>query len=373
MTRYHDPDPGFDPRLADWLEGEPDRAPGQILELVVAAVPSIPQHRALRRSWRLALPTRLAYLAALIVVAMGTGIAASQLLGSDQVGVMPTASPSIQPEPAAARMTLVARVVDAINRRDLGSLRSSFTADGILEFPAVDGHSGREGNVDMSEWSLDVENFPENWLGTLGTWGLEARLGSCRTLSESAISCAVRTGWHVLQVEIGEEWTFDFAGARVRRLVMARVDPEPPNPSLPLGLDDLERWATWLRKADPRQADRLLPTGPDLFGHFYFRFGLDASPDEIGASIDEYLQSRDSLVGTYVCSEEETPGVTHLWDVREDGTITRRSGQTGEALPAGTWSRDGGRLLTTFEGGATSFESRGLRLVVPGGWACTRT
>ena len=289
MTRYHDPDPGFDPRLADWLEGEPDRAPGQILELVVAAVPSIPQHRALRLSSRLAPPTRLAYGAALIVVAIGTGIVASQLLGSDKVGVMPTASPSIQPDPAAARMTLIAEVVDAINRRDLGSLRSSFTADGILELPSVDGRSGREGNVDMSDWSLEVEYFPENWLGDLEKWGLEARLGSCRTLSETHTSCTVRTGWHVLQVEIGEEWTFDFDGARVRRLVMARVDPEPPNPSLPLGLDDLERWAAWVRETHPEQADRLLPTGPDLFGHFYFRFG-HATPAEIRASIDEYLQ-----------------------------------------------------------------------------------
>ena len=144
----------------------------------------------------------------------------------------------------------------------------------------------------MSDWTLDGDNFPEVWMSNLDRWGLEARLGSCRAESESTISCGVRTRWHVLQIEIGEQWTFDFEGTRVRRLVMARVDPDPSNRVLPLGLGDLERWEAWLSETHPEKADRLLPTGPDIFGHFYFRFGLDASPDEIGASIREYLASR---------------------------------------------------------------------------------
>jgi hypothetical protein len=268
---------------------------------------------------------------------------------------------------------LVAQVVDAINRRDVGSLRSSFTADGIVEFPGVDARSGRQGNVYLHDQPLHEDGPTEGWMtNSLEKWGLDARLGSCRTLSESTISCAVRTRWHVLQVEIGEEWTFDFDRGRVRRLNMtARVDPDPPDRLLPLGLTDLERWATWLRETDPEQANGLLPTGPDLFAHYYFRFGLDASPEEIRASIDAYLESRDPLVGTYVCSEDGNPDVTDLWDVREDGTITRVSGETGEALAAGTWSRDSGLFLTTFGGGMTWFEIRGHRLVAPGGWACT--
>ena len=206
-------------------------------------------------------------------------------------------------DPVPARVTSADLVIDAVNDRDLGSLRSLFTADGILEIPAVDASSGREGNVDMSDWSLDLENFPESWVGDLDKWGMDARLGSCRTQSQATISCAVRTRWHVLQLEIGEEWTFDFERARVRRLQMVRVDPDPPSRDLPLGLADLERWEMWLLETHPDQADRLLPTGPDLFGHFYFRFGLDATPVEIRASIDEYLQSQDPLVGTYVCSD----------------------------------------------------------------------
>jgi hypothetical protein len=33
----------------------------------------------------------------------------------------------------------------------------------------------------------------------------------------------------MLQVEIGEQWTFDFHEPRVRRLVMARVESDPPS------------------------------------------------------------------------------------------------------------------------------------------------
>jgi hypothetical protein len=270
-----------------------------------------------------------------------------------------------------SRLAVIEQAIDAVNDRDLETLRSSFTADGTLEFPAVDARSGREGNVDMTDRSLNDANFPEAWVGALDKWGLEARINSCRVASESTISCAVRTRWHVLQVEIGEDWTFDFDEARVRRLVMARFDGYPPNRVLPLGLGDLERWEAWLRQTHAEQADRLLPTGPDEFGHFYFRFGPDASPEEIGASIREYLESRDPLVGTYVCSEAGNPEVTDLWDVREDGAITRASGETGEALSAGTWSRDHGRVLTDFEGGMTWFEIQEDRLVIPGGWACT--
>lgn len=268
-----------------------------------------------------------------------------------------------------ARKTVVEQIIDAMNHRNVESLRSSFTAAGIVEFPGVDGRAGRQGDVYLHDQSVYEDQPVEGWMRLLDTLDMEARLGSCGPQSESTISCAVRTRWHVLQVEIGEEWTFDFDGARVRRLnMMARVDPDPSNRVLPLGLSDLERWATWLRETDPEQADRLLLAVPDVFEHHYFRFG--GSLDEIGASIREYLESRDPLVGTYVCSENGNPDSTHFWDVREDGTITRSSDETGEAQPAGTWSRDGGQLLTTFGGGMTWFEIRGDRLVV-GSWACT--
>ncbi len=107
--------------------------------------------------------------------------------------------------------------------------------------------------------------------------------------------------------------------------------------------------------------------GPSGLAESSARVPLEPTPS--ATLSDEYVESRDALVGTYVCSEDGTD-VTHLWDVREDGTITRVSGETGEALPAGTWSRDHGRLLTTFQGGMTWFDIQEDRLVI-GRWACS--
>ena len=47
MTRFV-ASPDFDPRIAEWLEDDPDHAPEQVLETVLAALPSIPQRRASR-------------------------------------------------------------------------------------------------------------------------------------------------------------------------------------------------------------------------------------------------------------------------------------------------------------------------------------
>ena len=46
MTRFDDP--LFDPRLADWLEDDPNTAPDQALDVVLASLPSIKQRRAVR-------------------------------------------------------------------------------------------------------------------------------------------------------------------------------------------------------------------------------------------------------------------------------------------------------------------------------------
>ena len=51
MSRYPT-DPDFEPRVADWLEADPDLAPAPVLSTVLAAFPSIPQRRASRVPWR---------------------------------------------------------------------------------------------------------------------------------------------------------------------------------------------------------------------------------------------------------------------------------------------------------------------------------
>ena len=74
MSRtYFDPD--FEPRVADWLEADPDLAPAPVLSTVLAAFPSIPQRRVSRVPWRFQTMNRFALFgaAAAIVVAVGLG------------------------------------------------------------------------------------------------------------------------------------------------------------------------------------------------------------------------------------------------------------------------------------------------------------
>jgi hypothetical protein len=189
-------------------------------------------------------------------------------------------------------LTVVGQVIDAVNHRDRQSLLTSLAGDAVLEFPWVRSDPGREGDVYMVARNVAEPSFLGVWVGTHERWGLEARLGGCRAPTASTVVCAVASRWHTLQMEMGEEWTFEIDAGRVTRLRMVRVDPDPPERQLPLGLNGLASWEAWLRETHPAQADRLLPTGPDLFGHMYFRFGLDASPDEIKTSIREYLETR---------------------------------------------------------------------------------
>jgi hypothetical protein len=78
MTRHRDPDPGFDPRLADWFEADPGDAPATVLETVLATFPSTIQRRAVRLPPRPITINRIAYLAAALVVVV---IAASAAVG----------------------------------------------------------------------------------------------------------------------------------------------------------------------------------------------------------------------------------------------------------------------------------------------------
>ena len=74
MTRRL-PSPDFDPRIADWLESDPDDAPDLVLETVLAAFPSIPQRRAMRAPWRSFTMNRLALLGAAAALALLVGAA----------------------------------------------------------------------------------------------------------------------------------------------------------------------------------------------------------------------------------------------------------------------------------------------------------
>ncbi len=92
MTRQ--PDPGFDPRIADWLETDPDHAPAEVLRTVESALPSIPQRRALRLPWRNLPMNKLVPIGAtiLLLAALGAGAIA---VGSRPSTTTPTPAPTV--------------------------------------------------------------------------------------------------------------------------------------------------------------------------------------------------------------------------------------------------------------------------------------
>jgi hypothetical protein len=101
----------FDPRIADWLEGDPNTAPEPTLEIVLAAFPSIKQRHGSRLPWRFSpMPTsfKLALgAAAIFVVVLGGALALGPRSPNNigGPGATPSPSPSItvaSPSPQAA-------------------------------------------------------------------------------------------------------------------------------------------------------------------------------------------------------------------------------------------------------------------------------
>jgi hypothetical protein len=96
-------DPGFDIRIADWLEADPNHAPPDLMRTVESALPSIPQRRVLHLPWRTPRMSTFAKLAvaAIAVIAVGAvGILALQPRAVPTVGAPPSASPSPSPSPS---------------------------------------------------------------------------------------------------------------------------------------------------------------------------------------------------------------------------------------------------------------------------------
>src|SRR5215218_6706502 len=88
------PNPTFDERIADWLEGDPSMAPNEVLGTVLAAVPSIEQRRASRVPRRYHVMNRyLLPLAAALIVVIG----AAYLLTRPASTIGPVPSPTAAP------------------------------------------------------------------------------------------------------------------------------------------------------------------------------------------------------------------------------------------------------------------------------------
>src|SRR3954467_15618113 len=81
----------FDDRTADWLEDAPVKAPAQLLDTVLAAVPSVPQRRA-GDAWRPASLPRLWQLAAAAVGVLFISLMGALILNPPSVG--PRSSPN---------------------------------------------------------------------------------------------------------------------------------------------------------------------------------------------------------------------------------------------------------------------------------------
>jgi hypothetical protein len=108
--------PEFDPRVADWLEGDPDRAPGQVLETVLAALPSIEQRPASRPPWRTTQMSRFALGAAAVVGVM--------LISGALLLLKPTTGTIGGPSPAPSTLATPAPSVVP----PLGALDRTFTS-----------------------------------------------------------------------------------------------------------------------------------------------------------------------------------------------------------------------------------------------------
>ena len=145
----------FDPRIADWLEDDPDDAPGAVLETVLAAFPSIPQRRASRVPWRSFAMNRIAQLGAVagIALLLAAGLVLLTRPG-DKVGSGPAPSPSAVGSASSPATTSVAP-----SKAALGPLDKTFT-------------SARYGySVDYpGAWSITPASL--SWTGgTTNMWG----------------------------------------------------------------------------------------------------------------------------------------------------------------------------------------------------------
>ena len=94
----------FDQRISDWLEDDPNLAPRQAIETVLAAYPSIPQRRPMglpRRLTTMTMPIRLATAAVVGVLAVGGAYYLSQPAQPAVGPPAPTSSASPSPAPTS--------------------------------------------------------------------------------------------------------------------------------------------------------------------------------------------------------------------------------------------------------------------------------
>ena len=132
MTRFDDP--LFDPRLADWLEEDPNTAPDQALDVVLASFPSINQRRAMRVPWRnrsMTSTLRLGLAAAVVVAATVGGLYLLSSRTGPSVAAPETSPPAQSAPPSAAPST------PAANRTTFTSAQYGYSVEYPTPWSAV--------------------------------------------------------------------------------------------------------------------------------------------------------------------------------------------------------------------------------------------
>lgn len=161
----------FDARIADWLEGDPNAAPDQALQIVLAAVPSIRQLPGSRRPWRYPVMRNNQWLAAAVgVIALGAiGLAVLQpgLISGPAGKPSPASSPSqalvASPSPARAGPIALPRDVElAPGGYSIGG--TLFPVEATFDVPSGWAACGSSsGAVDIC--ATDNRLTPRNWSG----------------------------------------------------------------------------------------------------------------------------------------------------------------------------------------------------------------
>ena len=189
MTRL-DLSPDFDPRIADWLEADPDDAPPAVLETVVAAFPSIPQRRAARAPWRFRPMTLTARLVAAAIAIAVVAAGGALLLRPTTPNVLSLPSPSASSTPS----------------QPIGPSARPLAPSGVIDLAGL--------TSDAIPIAADGDDL---WVGIDG--GLIHIDG--RTLAKRQLDVpAMRTGNGALLVAADGLWIADYRGQRIQR-----VDP----------------------------------------------------------------------------------------------------------------------------------------------------